>query len=293
MSENGGMIKVTALGQTKEFPYGTTYGEISRGYADLVPHQILLVKEGVNKLHELNHRAEKDCSIEFLTIVDKEGRDTYKRSLCLMMLKAFDNVLAGEEIHVWMRFTVSGGLFCTLQCEHTRLDQNLLDRVRAEMERLRDQAIPIRKKSLKTEEVIRLFRNELAASAGPGEILDAARGEEVFVFADKITDGADEIIRVNGNSMEPTYSDGDQVLIRHTAGVRPGEIGVFICGDTGYIKEYRKDGLHSHNPAYATISFTEGESVKCIGKVLGKVKREDWADSESFAAWLEYEQKGR
>ena len=159
MSENGGMIKVTALGQTKEFPYGTTFGEISRGYADLVPHQILLVKEGVNKLHELNHRAEKDCSIEFLTIVDKEGRDTYKRSLCLMMLKAFDNVLAGEEIHVWMRFTVSGGLFCTLQCEHTRLDQNLLDRVRAEMERLRDQAIPIRKKSLKTEEVIRLFRN--------------------------------------------------------------------------------------------------------------------------------------
>ena len=145
----------------------------------------------------------------------------------------------------------------------------------------------------KPRKVIRLFRNELAASAGSGEVLDTARGEEVFLYADQIADSADEIIRVNGDSMEPTYHDGDQVLIRHTAGIRPGEIGVFICGDTGYIKEYRKDGLHSHNPAYATISFGETDDVQCIGKVLGKVRQEDWADEDGYAAWQEYEQKGR
>lgn len=144
----------------------------------------------------------------------------------------------------------------------------------------------------KPRKVIRLFRNELAASAGPGEVLEAARGEEVYLFADRIPETADEIIRVNGNSMEPTYYDGDQVLIRHAASVRPGEIGVFISGDTGYIKEYREDGLHSHNPAYATISFGEGDAVRCVGKVLGKVGQEDWADDESYAAWQEYEQKG-
>lgn len=145
----------------------------------------------------------------------------------------------------------------------------------------------------KPRKVIRLFRNDLAVSAGPGEVLEAARGEEVYLFADEITEGADEIIRVNGDSMEPTYSDGDQVLIRHTAGIRPGEIGVFICGDTGYIKEYQKDGLHSHNPAYATITFADGDSVRCVGRVLGKVRREAWADPESFSAWQEYRQKGR
>ena len=141
--------------------------------------------------------------------------------------------------------------------------------------------------------IIRLFRNELAASAGPGETLEATRGEEVFLFADSMTEMADEIIRVNGNSMEPTFANGDMVLVKHTGSVREGEIGVFICGDTGYIKEYQKDGLHSHNPAYATISFGEGDAVKCIGKVLGKVTLEDWADEEGFAAWQEYEQKGR
>ncbi len=145
----------------------------------------------------------------------------------------------------------------------------------------------------KPRKVIRLFRNELSASAGPGEVLEAARGEEVYLYADQIPDHADEIIRVNGNSMEPTYYDGDQVLVRHTASVRPGEIGVFICGDTGYIKEYREDGLHSHNPAYAPLSFSENESVRCVGKVLGKVRPEDWTDEESYEAWQEYEQKGK
>lgn len=145
----------------------------------------------------------------------------------------------------------------------------------------------------KPRKVIRLFRNELAASAGIGETLDAVRGEEVYLFADQVPEAADEIIRVNGNSMEPTYYDGDLVLIRHTSSVRPGEIGVFIVGDTGYIKEYQKDGLHSHNPAYGTIVFTEGEDVHIAGKVLGKVNKEDWADEEDYAAWQEYEQKGR
>ena len=141
--------------------------------------------------------------------------------------------------------------------------------------------------------VIRLFRNELAASAGPGETLDVARGEEVFLFASPTTEAADEIIRVNGNSVEPTYHDGEQVLVRHAAGVRPGEIGVFICGDTGYIKEYQEDGLHSHNPAYAVITFDENDAVRCVGKVLGKVTEEDWADEESAEAWQRYEKKGK
>ena len=141
--------------------------------------------------------------------------------------------------------------------------------------------------------VIRLFRNELAASAGPGETLDAVRGEEVYVFADRNTEAADEIIRVNGNSMEPTYYDGDLVLVKHVSSVRPGEIGVFVVGDTGYIKEYQKDGLHSHNPAYAPIVFTEGEDVHCAGKVIGKVNKDAWADEESFTVWQEYERKGR
>ena len=141
--------------------------------------------------------------------------------------------------------------------------------------------------------VIRIFRNELAASAGLGETLEAPRGEEIYLYADPLTESADEIIRVHGNSMEPTYADGDLVLVKHASSVRPGEIGVFIAGDTGYIKEYRKSGLHSHNPAYPDLVFTSGEEVRCAGRVLGRVTAEEWADEESYRAWTAYGGKGR
>ena len=158
-----------------------------------------------------------------------------------------------------------------------------------QMDMLRD----MQEDSRTPRKIIRLFRNELAASAGPGETLEAARGEEVFLFADAMTEPADEIIRVNGNSMEPTFMDGDMVLVKHTGSVREGEIGVFTSGDNGYIKEYRRDGLHSHNPAYATITFSENEDVHCVGRVTGRVRADAWADDESVRAWQEYEQKGR
>jgi len=133
--------------------------------------------------------------------------------------------------------------------------------------------------------VIRLYLNDLAASAGPGETLEASHGEEVFLYAGPDTKAADEIIRVNGDSMEPTYRNGDLVLVRHASSLRPGEIGIFVTGDTGYIKEYRKDGLYSHNPAYAPIFFSEETEVRCIGRVIGTVKPDDWADAESISAW--------
>jgi SOS-response transcriptional repressors (RecA-mediated autopeptidases) len=149
----------------------------------------------------------------------------------------------------------------------------------------------MQEESVRPRKVIRLFMNELAASAGPGETLEAARGEEVFLFADALSEAADEIIRVNGNSMEPTYLDGDLVFVRHTPELAPGEIGIFILGDTGYIKEYREDGLHSHNPAYATITIHEGDDVRCAGKVLGRVRRESWAGEEDYDAWKRSERK--
>ena len=141
--------------------------------------------------------------------------------------------------------------------------------------------------------VIRLYQNDMAASAGPGETLEAARGEEVYVYADPVTETADEIIRVNGNSMEPTYYDGDLVFVRHAASLQEGEIGIFVTGDTGYIKEYHRDGLYSHNPAYQPIIFSEGTEVRCIGRVIGKVSQDDWADDESIEKWKTANRKGR
>lgn len=139
----------------------------------------------------------------------------------------------------------------------------------------------------KPRQLVRIYRNKLSACAGPGAGLGDAAGEPVWLYADTMPGKADEIIRVSGDSMEPTFFSGQQVLVRHTKEIREGEIGIFTAGDAGYIKEYRKEGLVSHNPAYPVMRFSENEEVRCIGKVIG-ILREDQipgaADIEAFVS---------
>ncbi len=122
--------------------------------------------------------------------------------------------------------------------------------------------------------VVKLFRNDLGAAAGFGAAIGEAQGEEITLLADKETEQADEIITVCGNSMEPTFMDGDQVLVQHTKHLRFGEIGIFLVDNEGYIKEYQADGLHSHNTNYRTMKIREDQTFRCLGRVIGKLKPE-------------------
>lgn len=121
---------------------------------------------------------------------------------------------------------------------------------------------------------VTVYASDLGAAAGTGVALDEAQGEEIYLLADEETERADEVITVSGRSMEPTFHDGDRVLVQHTDRLRPGEIGVFLVDNEGYIKEYQPDGLHSHNPAYGMIPLSGEETVRCVGRVIGLLKEE-------------------
>lgn len=105
------------------------------------------------------------------------------------------------------------------------------------------------------------------ASAGTGE----------YIFADVPTDTieapymeyADFIIGVNGDSMEPTYCDGDKVYVEKRQVVEVGDIGIFMVNNECFIKEAGRDGLISHNKKYRMIPGSE--HIICVGKVLGRV----------------------
>lgn len=116
------------------------------------------------------------------------------------------------------------------------------------------------------------YESDLDAAAGFGATLQSESGKQIWIRNDCVNETVDEIITVSGHSMEPTFPDGTQVLVQHCSSVRPGDIGIFISDDVGYIKEYRTDGLHSHNPSYPVMTFGEHSSVQCIGKVLGKLE---------------------
>lgn len=85
-----------------------------------------------------------------------------------------------------------------------------------------------------------------------------------------VCDGADFIISVSGDSMEPTYYDGEKVYVQKTPELKFGDIGIFSRGNELFIKEYDKDGLISHNPKYKMIKGTE--DIQTVGRVIEKVE---------------------
>lgn len=106
------------------------------------------------------------------------------------------------------------------------------------------------------------------SSAGTGEYSDGDEWEEL-TMTKRPPRGASYVIRVHGDSMEPTYYDGDKVFVRAGADVRPGQIGIFIMGREQYIKELGDGVLISHNPDPRYSPRPMAEGTICQGLVLG------------------------
>ena len=68
--------------------------------------------------------------------------------------------------------------------------------------------------------------------------------------------------------MEPTYYDGDTLIVERNAIPEIGKTGIFIVDGVSYVKRLGNGELISDNKAYNNIV---GEYGECLGRVLGKV----------------------
>lgn len=76
------------------------------------------------------------------------------------------------------------------------------------------------------------------AAAGSGSFLDGEDYDMIEFDPANIPEGTDFGIRVTGDSMLPRYVPGQIVFVRQCPELRPGEIGVFVCDGSAYIKQY-------------------------------------------------------
>ena len=111
----------------------------------------------------------------------------------------------------------------------------------------------------------------LPASAGTGNILDSDLAEDLLVPESAEAEQADFVISVGGDSMEPTYHDGDKVFVEKCDAVDVGEVGIFVVNGDVYIKELGNNCLISHNEEYKPIRIGENDSVYCCGRVIGSI----------------------
>lgn len=114
---------------------------------------------------------------------------------------------------------------------------------------------------------------DLPVSAGPGEFLDGAAFETIYVSDTASTRNASYALRISGNSMNPKYRDGDILMVERCDAVEKGQLGIFVLDNAGYFKKFGGDRLISLNPEYDDIMLSRYSQVACCGKVVGKLKR--------------------
>lgn len=138
-----------------QYPRGTSYLEIAKDYQKEYEEDIVLVFAS-GRLQELTKTLERDCVLEFVTVRDQVGHATYKRSMNFLLVKAIYDVCGHKPgTKVRIHFSVSDGIYCTV--EGARVDTEFLARVKARMLDMVEKDIPLRKRSVHTDEAIALF----------------------------------------------------------------------------------------------------------------------------------------
>lgn len=153
-----------------------------------------------------------------------------------------------------------------------KIGKNHVDTVLSwEIERIEGLDSPAPSTSKAPTRIISYYQH--LASAGSGEYLfDDVPTDMIEIVDDELSDRADFVIGVNGDSMEPTYYDGDKVYVRKADMIPVGDIGIFTRGNECFIKELGVECLVSHNKKYNDVPASE--DIKLVGQVLGKVVEE-------------------
>lgn len=150
------MVKVEIMGETREYPAGTTFAEIVEPYQKVSEAPVILVTVN-GKLKELHKKLKYDSRIGFVTTKDNIGHQTYKRSACMILLKAIYDIAGKEHVdNVVIHYSVGSGYYFTMKGSKIP-GQKFLDQVKARMYEIVEAKLPIEKRTVSTDEAIALF----------------------------------------------------------------------------------------------------------------------------------------
>lgn len=112
------------------------------------------------------------------------------------------------------------------------------------------------------------------SAAGSALYVDDADVRHDVLPASMVPSGADELVEINGHSMEPLINNGEKVYIRYQPTVENGEIAIVRIENEGVTcKRVYVDGdtvtLKSENEEFSDMLFAPSE-VTVLGKVLLK-----------------------
>lgn len=124
---------------------------------------------------------------------------------------------------------------------------------------------------IQEEKVVYLVLGRQSA-AGSMIHVDDVDAEMGVLPSSIVPNGANELVQITGDSMEPVIKKGSEVYLRYQPTVEDGEVAIVRVEDEGVTCKYLyRDGknviLKSENPKYEDL-IVDAEKVSVIGKVL-------------------------
>ncbi len=136
-----------------EYPKGTTLYDIAKDFQKDYEYPIVLAVRDY-KLKELFHTVKEDTEIQgFETLSDHSGHKAYKRSACMILLKAMYDVVGREKLDkVKVEFSMGDGYYISVKGSVV-LNEDIVSGIKARMRELVDEDIKIVKKSYPIDKV--------------------------------------------------------------------------------------------------------------------------------------------
>ena len=145
---------------------GETFYSLAKKYQKYYEEDIILAKWN-GKLMELNKQIKASGIVSFVTVGERDGRRTYRRSVTLVMQRAVEKVY-GKEVCVQILYSLGEGDYCELSryssdnSKKVKLETNelRLEKIKTCMLDLVKQDLPIHKHSEKTQKAEEMFREK-------------------------------------------------------------------------------------------------------------------------------------
>lgn len=132
---------------------GTTFEELKNQYIEDENDPVVLAVFG-GRLMELNMKVEEAGELYFLSMTNRDGKRTYRRSIIFLLQKAVQE-LWGDEEQVTVLYSLGQSYYCKLSSQEM-CAENIL-KLKIKMMELVDRNITITKTSVKTEAAEKMF----------------------------------------------------------------------------------------------------------------------------------------
>ncbi len=148
-------LKKELRGQFEEInvPKGVTIEDIYREVKEDLPYTVLAARVN-NKIERLDHHINKECRVELLDMRTQEANLIYQNSLCLIYLKAIDDVLGNVEVDI--ENALNKGLYTEIKTQ-TPVTAKDVKKIQSRMREIVSEDMPFVREKLTKEEAEKIF----------------------------------------------------------------------------------------------------------------------------------------